>query len=70
MPLCRCNGTLLWWREGGVAKTTSCVNIATVLAERGKRVLVVDLDPQGGLTISLGFNPDEYNQTIYRHSYK
>ncbi len=51
--------------KGGVAKTTSCVNIAAVLAERGKRVLVVDLDPQGGLTISLGFNPDEYNQTIY-----
>lgn len=51
--------------KGGVGKTTSCVNLAAVLAERGKKALVVDLDPQGGLTISLGFDPDNYSLTIY-----
>jgi chromosome partitioning protein len=50
----------LWNRKGGVAKTTNTINIAAVLAERGKRVLVVDLDPQVDLTKGLGLNPENF----------
>jgi chromosome partitioning protein len=46
-------------QKGGVAKTTSTSNLAFALAEMGLRVLSVDLDPQGSLTISMGHNPDE-----------
>jgi chromosome partitioning protein len=52
-------------QKGGVGKTTTCLNVATVLAELGKLVLMVDLDPQAGLTTSLGFNPEEMQPTIY-----
>ncbi|MEQ8163109.1 MAG: ParA family protein [Smithellaceae bacterium] len=52
-------------QKGGVGKTTTCLNVATVLAEQGKKVLMVDLDPQAGLTTSLGFNPEELQPTIY-----
>ncbi len=40
--------------KGGVAKTTSCVNVGAVLAQQGRRVLCIDLDPQGSLTTALG----------------
>ena len=52
-------------QKGGVGKTTSCVCLSAALAEHGKRVLLVDLDPQGGLTTALGFNPDSFDTTIY-----
>lgn len=46
-------------QKGGVAKTTSTYNIAAIKAKDGRRVLMVDLDPQASLTISCGFEPDE-----------
>ena len=45
--------------KGGVAKTTSTLAIGTILAEKGFKVLCVDLDPQGNLTLSLGYKPQE-----------
>jgi len=50
-------------QKGGVGKTTSCVNIGAYLAAAGKRVLLVDFDPQGNLTSSLGKNGEE--KSIY-----
>ena len=46
-------------QKGGVAKTTTTLNLGVALAEQGLRVLAVDLDPQGNLTMSQGWNPDE-----------
>jgi chromosome partitioning protein len=50
-------------QKGGLAKTTSCVNIGAIVAELGKKVLLIDLDPQGNLTGSLGVK--EYRNTIH-----
>ena len=51
-------------QKGGVGKTTTTVSIAAALGELGRRVLAVDLDPQGALTYSLGMDPDELDETI------
>lgn len=51
-------------QKGGVAKTTTTLSIAVALAEMGKRVLAIDLDPQGALTYSLGADPDKLDETI------
>lgn len=51
-------------QKGGVAKTTSCINIGAGLARLGKKVLLVDLDPQANLTYSLGISGHESNKTI------
>ncbi|GAA3545064.1 cobyrinic acid a,c-diamide synthase [Aeromicrobium flavum] len=51
-------------QKGGVAKTTSVASIGAALAEAGQRVLLVDLDPQGSLTFSLGIDPEELDVTV------
>ncbi len=52
-------------QKGGVAKTTTTVNLAAALQESGKRVLTVDLDPQGNLTMSQGLNPDTIERSMF-----
>ena len=52
-------------QKGGVAKTTSTVNLAAALKERGNRVLVIDLDPQSNLTMSFGIDPERLEQSMF-----
>jgi chromosome partitioning protein len=52
-------------QKGGVAKTTTTLNLAVALKEKGFRVLIVDLDPQGNLTMSQGMNPDEIERSMF-----
>ena len=52
-------------QKGGVAKTTTTLNLAVAFKEQGFRVLVVDLDPQGNLTMSQGMNPDAIERSMF-----
>ncbi|HEX3736480.1 MAG TPA: AAA family ATPase [Solirubrobacterales bacterium] len=52
-------------QKGGVAKTTTTLNLAVAFAESGYRVLCVDLDPQGNLTMSQGIDPDKVEHSLY-----
>jgi chromosome partitioning protein len=52
-------------QKGGVAKTTSTLNLGVAMNEQGYRVLMVDLDPQGNLTMSQGFNPDDIDRSMF-----
>src|SRR3989441_2621294 len=52
-------------RKGGVAKTTTTLNLGVAFAEKGLRVLLVDLDPQGNLTMSQGMNPDSIERSMF-----
>ena len=52
-------------QKGGVGKTTSSINIAGALAQYGRRVLIVDFDPQGAATVGLGINANTVESTIY-----
>jgi chromosome partitioning protein len=52
-------------QKGGVAKTTTTLNLAVAFAEKGFRVLCVDMDPQGNLTMSQGIDPDGLDKSMY-----
>ena len=52
-------------QKGGVGKTTTCVNMSAYLASKGKKCLIVDLDPQGNATTGLGFPKNEIKNSVY-----
>jgi chromosome partitioning protein len=52
-------------QKGGVAKTTTTLNLGVAFKEQGYRVLVIDLDPQGNLTMSQGMNPDQLERSMF-----
>ena len=52
-------------KKGGVGKTTSCVNISAQIANKGKKVLMIDMDPQGNATSGFGIDKDDVEHSVY-----
>ena len=52
-------------QKGGVAKTTTTLNLGVAFSEQGLKVLLIDLDPQGNLTMSQGLNPDSIERSMF-----
>lgn len=52
-------------QKGGVGKSTTAINLSACLAEAGKKVLTIDMDPQGNTTSGLGVDKDDLENTVY-----
>jgi chromosome partitioning protein len=52
-------------QKGGVGKTTTTINLGAAIAEQGRRTLLVDFDPQGALSVGLGIQPHDIDNTVY-----
>jgi chromosome partitioning protein len=65
LPPARSRIVALLNQKGGVGKTTTTVNLAAAFSERGRRILLVDLDPQAHLTLHFGLEPDDSTLTVY-----
>ena len=67
MTVDHCKVIAITNQKGGVGKTTTTVNLGVGLAKDGHRVLLIDADPQGSLTVSLGIkDPDSLDESLFR----